>query len=242
MSALKNSSFLLGAFLLALPSQLIGDIAQVTASATDTEPAGSTIVFSGQLSIPKFDPSLGTLDSIDVNLQSSGSLRWAVTQTYPIKFYTDYNLLTTVSFLGADAIWRSQLDLPPFAPCGYPGPTVPCDPVHTNIGYYGPSTIVAQIKDGSFRGGGYPGGGAFSPVPTDLATFVGNGLLDLPVTVSVVTSTDNVIGELAGPQELDWSLSWDYNYTPAGPVVTPEPRWLAILLLGLLPGFRMLRR
>src|SRR5207244_1545707 len=89
-----------------------------------------TVDVSGTLEISRFDPALGTLNSISFDFWVAGSLYWEIYSRdhWGIGF-TDYNVLTQVSFLG---VVESHREFPVFggggAPCGVPAYPTPCTP------------------------------------------------------------------------------------------------------------------
>jgi hypothetical protein len=211
------------------------DVVSYTASATDSQPANQPMNFDDSLTIHQFDPSLGTLNSIDVTANATGILSWNMVSV-PLTFYNDYIVTSFLNFMDVTAEDPQEfIDDGIFTGCGS-GPYPPCPGVQTRLTSYFPVYIHGALTDGAFTFRGSPFSSDLGTLPGSLDQFIGVSDITLPISAKVFAYYGGPgVGFLDGTQQVTFNLSLDYNYTPVSPPsITPEPRWVAGLLFGLL--------
>lgn len=207
------------------------DVISHTVSATDS----GDLSFSAILSVPQFNPALGTLNSMSYRLGISGQLTWEVI-TFPSGAWLDFFVTATTSFLGATQIDAN--DMLTSTPLCIPGTPGPCAHVATGLRDVFDCPLIMggtlsatgfQFSNLSHCRGGIVGSGAGT-----LATFTGNSQTLVPVSTSVLANPGAFSSPWTGAVQFgqaQWDLSLTYNYTPTPPIHAPEPRWLALPLL-----------
>jgi hypothetical protein len=207
--------------LAAAPAAKAGPIQSV--SFTDTIPMTTTTWFD-TLSVPKFDPALGTLLGIDFSLTGtvSGSAAYESLDADPATI--TLNLTAEVVVQRPDL---SQLIV-----------VLPVVNVVENsaafdgtIDFDGPSGSTFTNLNATLTNT------ASSPPPaSDLVLFTGPGTINLPVSASGMSS-----GSGAGNLILQFATSAEAEFTVTYHYLVPEPATLAMLAGGAIPLFRRRR-
>ncbi len=206
---------------------------------------------SSVLSVPGFDSSLGTLDSITFDIGLNGYTQWQVLSNSAYAGYSDWRIDETVSFLGVYDRFRDGTIYGTGGNC-FGGE---CS---TMVGYFGAHyNVHGVLSEALIIGPTYSTGGQHTytgQVGYTMQQFVGGSPILLPFAVSAVNSPEFVGGAVLGTLlngGISASVTWNYNYTAGSPsvnslanvTVTPEPRFTALLFalagVGLYLGRRL---
>lgn len=210
-------------------------------------PVGRHVDFDMTLNLPRFDPTLGSLDSISFTVDLTGKLYWDIqSQTYSYSFL-DFGVWGDLSFLGLEVTTR---DGPVFGhdnngACGT-ADSPQCSKAWSWYNGSGGYAFNGEIrKDGSIFHQ-HSGMNDFSGALPALDMFVGTDQLLLPIGYSVDSFFEDLpgvkVGNLAGLHQGKASVYLDYHYTPVQVVANPEPRFLIVLAFGALVIFVLQRR
>lgn len=214
-------------------------------STLDGVATGRHADFNGSLNVPMFDPTLGTLDSIQFQIIVSGQLYWQVISPNVASMQSwEFVNGVQATFLGITDTVR---------PLGTQGGTGPCEVIawpepcgRTLLGSSGFSNDAPDFQ-GAITSSGTSAsplayGNSVSGISTALPSdFTGNGSVLLPVTASAdgYQSFDYLVfGDLLAQQTgVGARLEWSYLYTPVPQVLppnvseTPEPGTLGVCAL-----------
>ncbi len=204
-------------------------------------PTGALLDYSGAFSVPGFDQSLGSLDSVAFDFFMTGSTVWKVLSNSNYAGYSDWFVDETVSFLGAsDHYWDSTI-------LGSGGNCLDgCTNMWATLGIH---YQVHGVLDDDLTESGSPQYSAYGPhhfsgqSTASLQQFIGNGNILLPLSVSANSYPEYIGGAVLGglvSGNVSSSLSLTYNYTPRQQISlseitpAPEPRYFFLLLLAIL--------
>ena len=189
--------------------------------------------WTNSLAFPQFDPSLGALQSIELDLK--GTTTTKITLTNNSEFGSTGTAFTTVAYVVQDADNMLQ----PLNAPGVPPKYLP--QLSIDSGQFGFQLDAGgqQTSDPLFGNG--TSSNTYNAAPI-LAEFTGNGSIALTAsTFTAVTVSINTGGATDGSQSTSASLtgSVTYTYTPA----VPEPSTLTLTLLALgAVGLVVMRR
>ena len=185
----------------------------------------ATTDFSTNFNLNKFDPTLGTLQSVafteTVDISSTGTVQNTSVATTSIRITVD--TLATLSLLG--------------------GASLTADPTtDTKIFLAVPPQGIRTIDPPLT---GTDTNSATLTSPADLALYTGSGLFSLPLvtdsTITIVlTNGGNGIANISTDAHVVGNLV--YTYEPNGPPEVPEPATLGLLGSALSIGALMIRR
>lgn len=207
------------------------------------------IDLSGVFTIPEFDASLGTLNSINWYMNIFGGTTWTVLSRTYSNPYGDYSAVMDTAFLGTVAHFAYG---PIFGGagsiCGIEGGNLieatPCPDASGSLGAHASLTGTIGPSTASMSGDEYATYTINGPIPFTADMFVGNSEITLPIAMSLGghwTCCAN-FGEMKTGR-VSAGLAWTYDYT-AAPLVTetPEPRYAGLILLAGLMGAAVYRR
>lgn len=226
--AVSYRTLLLAVALVLLPFQASASTISYTSTASDTSPAsGNSVSFSGLLAMNQFDPTLGTLTSMDFSLTARGFLYQDVTFT---GWQADYFMYGTLSFLDQTKIVATDEI---YSACGA---LQTCQHFQTNVSY-SPGLIPLNAMKGTitddldtFKDWQY-GYTTFASGPGTLGLFIGTSQMLLPVASDLrVNWGFGATGSLLPVQQINWDSRVNYNYIPTA-AHAPEPRWSVVALL-----------
>jgi hypothetical protein len=221
--------------LLTLSVAALAFVVATPAAYADTETfngtiAGTSTNFTGSTgSVAQFDPSLGTLNSVSISLNGSGTTIVTATALNPSS-PTGFTLLeTTLSLLLTDPTDVDVNTLQSMAG----GPAV------SNLN---PLTVIFGTP---YSSGTDPlGGTAGSQLLTsNLSSFVGLGNVTFDLAGAASTTTSFSGGDFTAGQSTiaGAGISVTYNFTSGPPPTVPEPGTLTLFGTGLLGLAGMLR-
>ncbi len=180
---------------------------------------------AGEISVPGFDSTLGTLDSIDYQFNVAGGLMLqTISQDAAHSLWFGTYIDTVYSFLGVTAR-HSEGDVftraNSYGACGAVYQTVCSLPV-TTIGltdgsFYTYGAITNELSTAA----SYAGGPPVNNLAANLTPYIDAAQLLLPVSAFITVQPTGysglVIGDLMAPRTF-FGLNWTYNYTPRPPV------------------------
>lgn len=194
---------------------------------TDSIPADTTN-WSKSVSIPKFDPSLGTLNTVAYEIDG------VVDSSFQVESLDAAPAVVTATSSGTISLLRPDLST-----------LVVVLPAASQ-------TFNATAFDGTIDFGGTSGhdfgvisasatNSAIAPPPvSDLALFTGLGNIVLPVTATATSSgsgAGNLLTQIHTQAAANVKVTYDYTGN-----AVPEPGSMALLGTGLLPLLGLLRR
>lgn len=171
------------------------------------------------ISLPRFDASLGTLDSVDISFETGYAHKITANGSIDAYFLSSLSVklpelgLVQGHFVGQQSV------------CGGTGSIFPCPPGNT----------VSQL-DGYFSD-------SFDLSAVPLSSFIGSNSLDFSLATIIAVDAECTAGhDCSLSTLLPWggTVTVSYDYTPIGggepPTSVPEPAPLALLASGLLMG------
>ncbi len=204
---------------------------------------------SSILSVPGFDPSLWTLNSITFDIGLNGYTEWKVLSNSNYTGYSDWRTDETISFLGVSDRFRDGTLFGSGGNC-LGGE---CFDMYGSLGsHYNAHGVLSDAftigpDSGSVGIHTYTGQAGYT-----LQQFVGNSPILLPFSVAAINSPEFVGGAVLGSLlngGINAGVTWKYNYTAAevnsslsNITVTPEPRSTGLLLLLAAIGLFLGRR
>ncbi len=187
-----------------------------------------TAPFTGSVTLPDFDPSLGTLTAVTIGYQYNGSINFAVTNISSTPYAFTGGLTTgTLQLSGANGT--------PVASTLFSTSASQA----TGTAAFGPTTYTpVTISTGS------------SFTATDLADYTGTGTVSLAFTGSALSSSGTTAAPsntvfFGGGETASATLQVFYSYAVPvviPPVTTPEPADLAIFAVALVGLGLVMRR
>jgi hypothetical protein len=225
MKTLRNTSIVLSILALALfiaaPVAMAGTITEPISGPVTVGPSLTPV--SANFSILQFDPSLGTLTSVTINITDIGTTTLAATST-DIDTLDDIDTKLTLLVSGGGASKSQTLYVDS-------GITDPPGVIVTTTSPYnsGPLTITGSATD--------------NVSSADWAAFTGTGYVPFTFTANAETQITEMGGNLTPSQitNAGVDVSITYDYTNPGPPVIPEPSTLSLFGSGLLGLAGMLR-
>ncbi len=216
MKKFKLSGLIGAVFILAVASSTLAQTQSLGPITTSTPiPPNTPIDWNNSLAFSQFNPALGTLISVELNLSTALSTTLTITNTSATSSastaFTEMQI--TVQDPGGylNASDQPQLDVssPNF---GY---TIP-----------GNSSVTSGIltQDGSFS--------TTLTQPSILSEFTGSGNVTLTASTFTLAYTSDTTGDTAASQSSEASLTGDVTYN-INPTPTPEPSTCALMLVGL---------
>lgn len=202
----------------------------------------SNMLFSGDLTFPRFDPTLGSLNFIYYEITDGAALSWELLSpglavASPFRF----NITNQTSALGVIAdFYAGPILGHGDSLCGSAMYPVQCGPMiadfvkhfYTISGTISNDTVSARLGNWGQHIAGLP--------TADLDPYIGEGNLALPVSFFIAASPSDdplglALGDILDQQALRYIGVWKYNYTPTEPsAVTPEPGTLGLCGLALI--------
>lgn len=184
---------------------------------TDTIPVASTN-WSGNLSVPLFNPSLGSLISVDITLDGSvsGTAKYENLSASPATI--NLNLQATITLTKPDTSTLVQI--------------IPLANISDPATAYDLTTDFDGDSGGTFSGlSGAASDSTTLTAPADLALFTGIGTISLPASAtgaSFGSGSGNLITQFSSSAGAGMTVKYNYS------VEVPEPGTLALLSGGLL--------
>jgi hypothetical protein len=199
--------------------------AQVSVSGpfTTSTPIPSTeTVWNSSLAFPQFDPSLGTLQSVTLELSYTFSTTLTVSNLN-VDTGASGNAKTEVIITVQDPEY-SALNAPEF--------DVNSAPFAYSLGGGGSASSGLLTKSGNDGGNTYTSGSL-------LTEFTGPGTIVLPASATADTLLDEVNGNTSAIQITDASLTGTVTYDY---IAVPEPSTIGLVVVGLLGVLGLRRR